>query len=64
MSVTVYHAEGIFKASDSPYKATAVKALEEIQDFKGKTNSDRTKVLRDAMIAKHPELKWYTICFT
>jgi hypothetical protein len=50
MSVTVNKANGIFEADDSAYKATAIKALEQIQDFKGKTNSDRAKVVIDSMI--------------
>ncbi len=45
MSVTVSGAHGIFEADDSPFKATAIKALEEIQDFKDKTNYDKAKVL-------------------
>ncbi len=63
MSVTTGIAEGIFKADDS-FKATAIKALEEIQFFYWKSNSDISKELYDAMLAKHPEYKWYTICFT
>ena len=63
MSVTTGIAEGIFKADDS-FKANAIKAMEEIQNFKGITNKDRAEVIHDTMIAKHPEYKWYTICFS
>ena len=45
---------GLFEAADCPYSATAIEAVKKMQDFEGKSLSEKAKVVGDALVKKHP----------
>ncbi len=61
MFVAVVDAYGIFEANDSVYKATAIKAVKEM-NFDSKDNYEKAKVVFDAIKDKHPEYHWCSVC--
>ena len=54
MSIKNIQKDGLFKNSYCPYSATAIEAVEEMQDFEGKCFFVKAKVVRDALEKKHP----------
>ena len=61
MSVSVKTANGIFKADDSPYKATALKAYKEMK-LKYRDYYDIAREVRHALRDRHLEYDWYSLC--
>ncbi len=63
MSVEVKRAGGIFEADESPYKATALKAVKKMNFYK-KSWFDIATEVWEALKNKHPEYHWYSICYS
>jgi hypothetical protein len=54
MSITNIKKDGLFKAAECPYSATAMEAVKEMQDFAGKSFNEKAKVVSNALTKKHP----------
>ena len=61
MSVSVKSARGIFKADDSPYKATALKAYKEMK-LKYRDYNDIAREVGHALRDMHLEYDWFSLC--
>ena len=54
MSLTDLVQKGLFDKTDCPFSASAIKAVKEMQNFKGRTLSDKAGVVYNALDNKHP----------
>jgi hypothetical protein len=63
MSIEGIGKYGFFEAADCLYSATAIDSVKEMQDFKGKSFSEKAGVVWDALRNKYPSFKWSVFCY-
>ena len=55
-------AYGIFESNDSVFKATAIKAVKEM-NFDGKNHFEKAKIVLETFKKKHIEYDWCSVCY-